>query len=73
MNDAGNITVQDSKTGDAVAQGLASDGAGEGSVIATLWAVYGLIIGIPLATTGLRLGRLTSGLGLGLALAVGSA
>ena len=70
-NDAGNITVQDS-TGDAVAQGSANDGAGTGSVIATLWAVCSLIIGLPLAITGLRLGRVTSGAGLGLGLAVGS-
>ena len=70
-NDAGNITVQDS-TGSIVAQGSASDGAGGVTVLNTIWAVCGIVVGLPLVIAGLRLGRVTSGCGMGLALAVGS-
>ena len=70
-NDSGNITVTDPDTGDVAAQGTASDGVGNG-VIATLWVVCAFVIGLPIATTGLLLGRVSSGIGLGLALAVGS-
>lgn len=67
----GNSQVIDPTTDQTIAQGSASDGAGSGlDVPAVLWIAMVFITGLPLLTAGVRGGRLTSGTGAGLALAV---
>lgn len=60
-------------TGMEIRQGLATDGGGVGyDAPAVVWILIALALGLPLAAAGVRGARLTSGAGLGLALAVGS-
>ncbi|THH06275.1 hypothetical protein EW145_g4200 [Phellinidium pouzarii] len=71
-NVAGTFNVTDPDTGIEVPQGSASDGAGSGmNVPAIIWIICAFVVGVPIATAGVRLGRFTSGVGLGLAVAVG--
>ncbi|KAI0919081.1 hypothetical protein AcW1_003448 [Taiwanofungus camphoratus] len=67
----GTINVTDPTTLQAVAQGSASDGSGtDFSATAIIWIVYCLVIGIPLALAGLKLSRIATGAGIGLAATV---
>ncbi|KAI5122195.1 hypothetical protein M0805_002684 [Coniferiporia weirii] len=71
-NDGGTLKVLDPITTDEIPQGSASDGAGSGmNLPAILWMACAFVFGVPLAIAGVRLGRSTSGVGIGLALAVG--
>lgn len=68
-------TIVVSKNGVAIAQGLASDGGGlvngnKFSFPALGWIIFGFVVGLPLAGAGVRGHRLTSGVGLGLVLAL---
>ena len=68
---SGNISVFDPVTDQPIAQGAATDGAGSGfDIPAVLWIVAGFVIGAPLCVAGVKGGRLTSGVGVGLALAL---
>ncbi|EJD02139.1 uncharacterized protein FOMMEDRAFT_168671 [Fomitiporia mediterranea MF3/22] len=70
-NESGTVQITDPVMGNAIAQGSANDGAGNGiNVPALLWIVFAFLLGIPLLTAGVRLGRFTSGVGLGLGIAV---
>ena len=68
---SGSISVFDPVTDQPIAQGAATDGAGSGfDIPAVLWIVAGFVIGPPLCAAGVKGGRLTSGVGVGLALAL---
>ncbi|KAL5532899.1 hypothetical protein ACEPAF_4673 [Sanghuangporus sanghuang] len=70
-DESGAVQISDPTTGDTVDQSPASDGSGDGmNLPAVLWIVFAFLIGFPLLTMGVRLGRFTSGVGLGLGLAV---
>ena len=73
-DESGAIQILDPTTGDTIEQSSASDGSGDGMDLpALLWIVSAFLTGVPLLTIGLRLGRFTSGVGLGLGLAVACA
>lgn len=68
---SGTVNVFDPVTRQPVAQGAATDGAGSDlDVPAVLWIIAAFIVGVPLAIAGVKGGRLTSGVGVGLGLAV---
>lgn len=70
-NHDGNITILNSDTNSAILQGSASDGSGSGfDLSAILWIAFTFTIGLFLATIGVRGWRVTTGVALGLALAV---
>lgn len=67
----GNLTAVDPTTRQAIPQGPATDGSGNGfDVPAIIWMVFSLVVGFPLALFGIRGWRLTTGFGIGLAAAV---
>ncbi|EKM81252.1 hypothetical protein AGABI1DRAFT_72143 [Agaricus bisporus var. burnettii JB137-S8] len=69
----GNLTAVDPTTRQAIPQGPATDGSGNGfDVPAIIWMVFSLVVGFPLALFGIRGWRLTTGFGIGLAAAVAS-
>ncbi|KAG8803417.1 hypothetical protein FRC17_006179, partial [Serendipita sp. 399] len=52
-------------------QAAFSDGGGSGyNVPALLWIIFAAVVGLPLATAGVRGWRITSGIGMGLALSI---
>ncbi|KAL5490057.1 hypothetical protein ACEPAI_4890 [Sanghuangporus weigelae] len=70
-DESGAVQISDPTTGDTVDQSPASDGSGDGmNLPALLWIIFAFLLGVPLLTMGVRLGRFTSGVGLGLGLAV---
>jgi len=69
-NDTGTIQVFD-PSGNLITQGAATDGSGSNfDVPALVWIGFSLIIGLPMSCAGIRGWRLTTGVGIGLALAV---
>lgn len=62
----GTVTVYDPTSGQVFAQGSPSDGSGtKFSAAAIIWIVYCFAIGVPLAFTGIRLPRITTGAAVG--------
>ncbi|OAX42816.1 hypothetical protein K503DRAFT_796862 [Rhizopogon vinicolor AM-OR11-026] len=69
----GTTIVYSPLTGDEIPQGLATDGSGSGfSLCAILWIVFSFTLGIPLMLAGFRGWRLTTGVALGLSIALAS-
>ena len=67
----GNVTVVNPSTSQTIAQGSGSDGAGtDFSLPAILWLAFTFAAGVPLALAGIRLWRVTTGISVGLAVAV---
>ena len=67
----GNITVLNPDTQQTIAQGSGSDGSGSDfSLPAILWLAFAFAVGAPLALAGIRLWRVTTGMGVGLAVAL---
>ena len=66
---SGQITnVTDASTGQEIAQGSATDGAGEGmNAPAIVWLAWSFAVGVPLMLGGIRLSRLTTGAAIGCA------
>ena len=64
-----NTTVINPSTDQVIAQGPGTDGGGSGPA-AIIWLVFVFVVGIPLALTGVRLWRFTTGMAVGLALTV---
>jgi hypothetical protein len=71
VNNGGDITILNTDTNSAIAQGSASDGSGsQFDIPAILWIIFTVAVGLFLATIGVRGWRITTGVGMGLALAV---
>ncbi|KAH9920922.1 uncharacterized protein B0H18DRAFT_880613 [Fomitopsis serialis] len=71
VNVSSNGTVTVSNGNETIAQGFATDGGGSGfDASAVLWIVYCFLLGVPLAFGGVRLPRLTTGIGIGLTITV---
>ncbi|KAH9855922.1 hypothetical protein C2E23DRAFT_556545 [Lenzites betulinus] len=69
--DGTNTTVIDPATNQVIVQGSATDGGGvDFSVPAIIWLAFAFAVGAPLALVGIRLWRLTTGAGVGLATTV---
>ena len=65
------INVTDPLTMAPIDQGDATDGSGSGfNVPAIVWVVWAFATGVPLMLAGIRLGRLTTGVAIGLAITV---
>ncbi|KZT05392.1 uncharacterized protein LAESUDRAFT_813506 [Laetiporus sulphureus 93-53] len=63
----GTIIVTNPDTGNVTAQGLASDGSGHDfNASAIIWIVYCFVIGVPLALLGIKIPRMTIGIGIGI-------
>lgn len=61
----------DPDTGNTILQGTDGDGAGNGfDATNAIWIVFLLVIGLPLLLAGVRMGRVTSGIGFGVSVAV---
>ena len=68
---SGQPAILDPTNGDSIVQGKASDGSGYGyDAPAIIWIIVTLAIGVPALLAGVRIGRVSSGIGLGLAIAV---
>ena len=64
-------TVINPATESVIAQGSGSDGSGtDFSLPAILWLAFAFAVGAPLALAGIRLWRVTTGMGVGLAVAL---
>ncbi|KAH9834129.1 uncharacterized protein C8Q71DRAFT_797933 [Rhodofomes roseus] len=71
VNVSSNGTVTVYKGNVTIAQGSATDGGGSGfDTPAVLWIVYCFLLGVPLAFGGVRLPRMTTGIGIGLTITV---
>ena len=71
VTSGGNETVINPSTESVIAQGSGSDGSGvDFSLPAILWLAFTFAIGGPLALAGIRLWRITTGMGVGLAVAL---
>lgn len=67
-DDGTNSTVIDPSTQQTIAQGSATDGGGvDFNVPAIIWLAFVFTVGAPLALVGIRLWRVTTGAGVGLA------
>jgi len=70
-NVTGDPEVFNPSTGQLVSQGPATDGGGTGfSPAAILWIAFCFLLGIPIASAGIRGWRFTTGVGIGMAAAV---
>ncbi|KAL0577681.1 hypothetical protein V5O48_004285 [Marasmius crinis-equi] len=67
----GSIVIVDSRTNQAIPQGLATDGSGSNfSPPALVWLIYCCTLGLPLALAGIRGWRFTTGIGISVCFAV---
>ncbi|KAG6877661.1 hypothetical protein C0993_005286 [Termitomyces sp. T159_Od127] len=70
-NSTGIPQVFDSTTHQSVPQGPATDGGGTGfDLAAIIWLAFSFAVGPPMAIAGIRMWRITTGVGIGLAAAV---
>ncbi|PAV23752.1 hypothetical protein PNOK_0082000 [Pyrrhoderma noxium] len=70
-NSSGTVVIYDPDTSTEIAQADASDGSGSGyDLPAILWIAMSFVLGVPLLLGGVRLGRITSGIGMGVGLSV---
>ncbi|KAF9052244.1 hypothetical protein BDZ89DRAFT_939550 [Hymenopellis radicata] len=68
---SGNVTVVDSASRQAIQQGAATDGAGDGySLPAIVWIGFGFALGVPMSFAGIRGWRLTTGVGVAVSMGV---
>ncbi|TBU31063.1 hypothetical protein BD311DRAFT_804847 [Dichomitus squalens] len=66
-----NVSVVKPTTDQVIPQGPGTDGGGTNfSLTAIIWLAFVFVIGIPLALAGIRLWRFTTGMGIGLAVAI---
>ena len=71
VNVSSNGTVTVYNGNETIAQGSATDGGGSAfDAPAVLWIIYCFLLGIPLAFGGVRLPRVTTGIGIGLTVTV---
>jgi len=66
--DPHNVTVVNALTGQRIAQFPATDG-GSGIFNGVIWIVFSVIVGLPLGTVGVRMGRIATGAAVGLSMA----
>ncbi|KAG6871791.1 hypothetical protein C0995_016592 [Termitomyces sp. Mi166 len=70
-NSTGTPQVFNPVTQQFIPQGPATDGGGTGfDISAIIWLAFSFVVGVPMAIAGIRLWRLTTGVGIGLAAAV---
>ncbi|KAF8900094.1 hypothetical protein CPB85DRAFT_1439694 [Mucidula mucida] len=68
---SGNVTVVDSDSREAIKQGAATDGAGDGySPASMMWMGFGFLVGVPMSFAGIRGWRLTTGVAVAVSLGV---
>ncbi|KAG6816596.1 hypothetical protein H0H87_004822 [Tephrocybe sp. NHM501043] len=70
-NSSGTPQIFNPTTQQFVPQGAATDGGGQGwDVPSIIWLVFSFVVGVPMAIAGIRLWRITTGVGIGLSAAV---